>query len=171
MAGFWWFFGLLTARKFLTTSASFQRSTWKSEKELIKQSIFCHPQQQEPAYIMSDSIISELEFLGFPRKRESVSGSSSAGGWHQSRIETQPVAVVPGATFSRTTGTCRGTGFFPRQRQHVGSLPAAAGHRWGWEKIFHFWKDSTFFQAWCCFLRSYVKSQSDCHLIMLLLTL
>jgi len=92
--------------------------------------------QQEPVYIMSNSIITELEFSGFPRKWQSVSWRSPSGGGHKSRNETQPVAVVSGAALSRTAGTRRGTGFFPWQWEHVGSLPAAAGHRWELQNIF-----------------------------------
>jgi len=87
---------------------------------------------------MSDSIITELEFSGFPRKRESVSRRSPSGGGHKSRNETQPFAVVSGSALSRTARTGRGTGFFPWQWQHVGSLPPAAGHRWELQKYFYF---------------------------------
>jgi hypothetical protein len=93
-------------------------------------------EQQEPAHIMSDSIISEMEFSGFPRKRESISWRSPSGGGHKSRNKTQPIAVVSGAALSRTAGTRRGTGFFSWQWQHVGSLPAAAGHRLELQKYF-----------------------------------
>jgi hypothetical protein len=96
---------------------------------LTNQSFIRHLRRQKLACIVSWSIISQLEFTGFPRSRGPVSGNSCVGGRHQTPAEAQPVAMVPGATIPRRARTCSGPGFFPRQRQHVGSLPAAAGHR------------------------------------------
>ena len=113
---------------------------------------------------MSDSTITELEFSGFPRKRESVSRRCPSGGGHKSRNETQPFALVSGAAFSRTAGTRRGTGFFSWQWQHVGSLPAAAGHRWELQKHFYF-SDSSFTTNSYYFIQKFMKSRKWFHLV------
>lgn len=97
--------------------------------ELTNPSFIRHLRRQKLACIVSCSIISELEFTGFPRSRGPVSGNSCVGGRHQTPAETQQVTMVPGATIPRRARTCSGPGFLPRQRQHVGSLSATAGHR------------------------------------------
>jgi hypothetical protein len=60
--------GAVKNKELLDKSTPSPPKTRNNELELVKKSIFCHKKQQEPAHIMSDSIITELEFCRVPKE-------------------------------------------------------------------------------------------------------